>query len=117
MVYVSIEDFYEKAGSFSHMSRQEEIECAHQMKNGDTLARERMIQSYLPMAARHIKRMPQHLQTLGLALYCQQALEKAVDHFDFLQDSEPFSHRLNWHLRQAAVKYNVRDVESSIDKK
>lgn len=42
MVYVSIEDFYEKAGSFSRMSSQEEM---------------------------------------------------VVDYFDFLQDSEPFSHR------------------------
>ncbi|MCF2681828.1 hypothetical protein [Faecalicatena contorta] len=47
-------------------------------------------------------------QSLGLVLYCLQALEKAVDHFDFLQDSEPFSHRLNWYIRQAVTSYIVR---------
>lgn len=105
MIYISIDDFYEKARSFSKMSRQEEIECARQMKQGDALARERLIQSYLPMAASRIKRAPSQYQNLGLVLYCQQALEKAVDSFDFLQDSEPFSHRLNWHLRQAVTRY------------
>lgn len=29
---------------------------------------------------------------------CLQAPEKAMDSFDFLQDSELFSHRLNWLL-------------------
>lgn len=49
MIYISIDDFYEKTRSFFKMSRQEEIECARQMKQGDALARERLIQSYLPM--------------------------------------------------------------------
>lgn len=108
MLYISVEDFYEKVSSFSKMSRQEEKECAKQMQNGDESARERLIQSYLPMVAAHVKRAPAHVQSLGLVLYCQQALEKAVDTFDFLQDSETFAHRLSWHLRQAVVDYIVR---------
>ncbi|MBQ8816830.1 MAG: hypothetical protein IJZ84_06085 [Lachnospiraceae bacterium] len=107
MIFISIEDFYEKVSSFSKMSRQEEKECALQMKEGSTAARERLIQSYLPMVAAHIKHMPSHMQNLGFVLYCQQALEKAVDSFNFLQDSETFSHRLSWYLRQADVKYIV----------
>lgn len=107
MVYISIEDFYEKAATCNILSRQEEIACAKQMKDGDALAREKLIQSYLPMAAAYIKRARPHMQTLGLALHCVYALEKAVDSFDFLQDSEPFSHRLNWWLRQAVIKYTV----------
>ena len=108
MVYISIEDFYKKAASCHVMDRQEEIECANKMKAGDSEAREQLIQSYLPMVAGHIKGTKPHLQTLGLVLYCVQALEKAVDSFDFLQDSEPFSHRLSWWLRQAVAKYLVR---------
>ena len=108
LVFTNIEDFYEKAGACHILSRQEEIACAKQMKNGDALAREKLIQSYLPMAAAYIKRARPHMQTLGLALHCVHALEKAVDSFDFLQDSEPFSHRLNWWLRQAVIKYTVR---------
>ena len=111
MIYISVDDFYEKVSAFSGMSRQEEIECARQMKNGDILARERLIQSYLPMVAAHIKRVASHRQSLGMILYCQQALEKAVDSFDFFQDSELFSHRLSWYLRQAVTKYIVDSGE------
>lgn len=108
MNYISIEDFYKKADSCSNISRQEEIVCAKKMKTGDIVAREKLIQSYTPMVAGYIKHMKPHLQTLGLVLYCMQALEKAVDSFDFLQDSESFSHRLSWYLRQAAANYIVR---------
>ena len=109
MLYISVDDFYQKVGSISAMSRQEEIECAHQMKNGDHLARERLIRSYLPMVAGHIKNVTPSIRSLGLILYCQQALEKAVDTFDFFQDSEPFLHRLSWCLRQAVTKYRVKE--------
>ena len=108
MVYISVEDFYQKAGSCYVMTRQEEIECAKKMKSGDNDARERLVQSYIPMIAGHIKRTKPHMQNLGLVLYCMQALEKAVDSFDFLQDSEPFSHRLSWYLRQAITNYIVK---------
>lgn len=108
MVYISVNDFYEKVSACYVMTRQEEIECAKQMKNGDTDARERLIQSYMPMVAGYIKRTKPHMQNLGLVLYCMQALEKAVDSFDFLQDSEPFSHRLSWWLRQAVMNYIVK---------
>ncbi len=105
MIYMSIDDFYEKVSSFPPMNRQEETECALQMKNGDTDARERMVQCYLPMIAGRMRRLSPHLQTLGMALYCQQALEKAVDSFNFFQDRESFSHHLSRYLRQAVTAY------------
>lgn len=108
MVYTSAEDFYEKADRCCRLTRREERECAEQMKNGDQIAREKILQSYLPMVAHHIRRTPPHMQTLGLVLYCVHALEKAVDSFDFLQDSESFSHRLHWWLRQATTEYIAR---------
>lgn len=108
MIFASTEDFYEKADACRILTRQEEIECALQMKNGDRQARERLTQSYLPMVAAHIRRASPDRQTFGLVLYCVQALEKAVAAFDFLQDHESFSHRLNWWLRQATAQYIVR---------
>ena len=48
--------------------------------------------------------MPE-LQTLELVMRCCAAVEKAVDGFDFLQDSERFGHRLNWALRQMVTAY------------
>ena len=88
MIFISVNDFYEKAASFSVLSRQEEIECALLMKKGDQDARKRLMQSYLPMVASHIKRTASDMQTLGLVIYCQQALEKAVDSFDFFQKQQ-----------------------------
>lgn len=108
MIFVDVEDFYQKVSSFSPMSRQEEIACATRMKNGDAEARQELIQSYLPMVAGHIKRTKASMQTLGLVLYCVQALEKAVDSFDFLHSREPFSNRLHWYLRQAVTRYIAR---------
>lgn len=108
MIFISIDDFYEKAAQCHVLSREEEVLCARRMKDGDNAAREQLIQSYLPMLARYMKGRKPHMQTLGLVLYCRHALEKAVDSFDFSQDREPFSHRLNWAFRQAAVNYIVR---------
>lgn len=108
MLFITIEDFYEKAASCRRLTRQEELDCAAQMKAGDAAARQRLIESYLPAAAGHIKKAKPHLQTLGLAVYCVEALEKAVDRFNFAQDSEPFVHHLSWALRQAVVSYMVR---------
>ena len=108
MVYISVEDFLEKAGTCVKLTRQQELECALAMKSGAVDARERLIESYIPMVAGHIKYMKGSLQSLGMVMYCMQALEKAVDSFDFLQDSETFSHRLSWYLRQATVGYIVK---------
>jgi len=105
MIFVTIEDFYEKAENCRALTRQEELECAEKMKLGDTGARTRMIESYLPMTAGHVKRAKPEMQTLSLVLYCVDALEKAVDSFNFFQESETFSHRLSWYLRNATVKY------------
>ena len=108
MVFTGIDDFYAKASACAALSRQEEFACAKAMKDGDAAARERLIESYIPMVAGHMKHMKPHLQTMGLALYCMDALEKAVDSFDFLQENEEFSHRLSWWLRDASAKYIVR---------
>ena len=108
MIFISIDDFYEKASKCRVLTREEEIACAKRMKDGDLSAREQLIESYTPMAANHVKRAKPHLQQMGLAVYCMQALEKAVDSFDFMTESETFAHRLNWRLRQATVDYIVK---------
>lgn len=109
MIYIDIQDFFQKAAACKRLSRQEEIDCAIRMKAGDRDARERLIQSYLPSIAGRIMRSPKHLQTLGYALYCQAELEKVIDHFNFLQDHEPFKNRLSWIFRQALAKYLSRN--------
>lgn len=109
MVYVDIQDFFQKAAACKRLSRQEEIDCAIRMKTGEVAARVCIIESYLPIIAGHIKRLPKNFHTLGCALYFQAELEKAIDRFDFLQDSEPFMHRISWISRQAVAKYLTRE--------
>lgn len=108
MIYIDIQDFFHKAEACKRLSRQEEIDCAIRMKTGDSDARACLIQSYLPIIAGHIKRLPEHMQTLGCALYFKTELERAIDRFDFLQDREPFMNRINWISRQAVTKYLAR---------
>ena len=111
MLFVSIEDFYRQAKEKTRMTREEEIACAKEMQSEDSLiraaAKQRLVDSYTPMIAAHIKRM-RELESFSLAIYCMQALEKAVERFNFLQESETFTHRLNWWLRQATTAYIVR---------
>ena len=108
MVFISIDDFYKKADLCTVLTRQEEIECAKKMQNGDKDAREKLLQSYIPMVKKHIEFAKPHMQDLSLVMYCMAALERSVDSFNFLQDSEPFSHHLSWALRQAKVNYIVK---------
>ena len=105
MLFVSVEDFYQKAGSYTMLSREDEKLFAEKMNAGDLEARCRIIQSYLPMVASHIKHLARDLQSLELVYRCIHSLEKATDSFNFLQDSEKFSHRLSWWLRQTVARY------------
>lgn len=105
MLYISADDFFEKTRRISPLSREEERVLAEKMKAGDSQARERLIAGYLPHVAGHIRQLPEQYHTLALVMRSCRALEKAVDSFDFLQDSETFSHRLSWWLRQTTVAY------------
>lgn len=104
-LFLSINDFFEKANACTRLSREVELQCAVKMRNGDATAREALFQGYLPQVAAHLKRWPTQYVTLSLIYSCCQTLEHAIDNFDFLQDNEKFSHRLSWHLRQITVRH------------
>ena len=105
MIYITIDDFYKRANACARLSREEEISCAKKMKNGDAEARMRLIESYIPVIAGNIRRLTKNYQTITLALRSEQMLEKLVDSFDFLQESETFIHRLSWGMKQVVTKY------------
>lgn len=105
MLFVSVEDFLEQAGQQSRLSRQEEILLAKKQAAGDGDAQTALLRSYLPQVAVSVRNTREEYRTLELVLRCVTALEKAAAQFDFLQDSETFSHRLSWHLRQTVVRY------------
>lgn len=105
MLFISVEDFFEKTKGIPALEHGEERALAEKMKAGDKAARQRLVEAYLPSVAAHIRRLHAPQQSLELVMRCCRALEKAVDGFDFLQDSESFSHRLSWWLRQTTAEY------------
>lgn len=104
MLFISLEDFFEKASMAAKLSRDDEKAFALKMQSGDKDARQAIINSYLPMVASYIKRAPKKVQSLQAVYTCLQSLEQGVDSFNFLQDSETFIHHLSWRLRQCITK-------------
>lgn len=105
MLFVSMSDFYTQAERQPRVARSEEKALALGMRAGSEAARKKLIQGYFPLVAAHLQRLSPELQSLELLYRCLNALEKAVDSFDFLQESETFAHRLNWWLRQTITGY------------
>ena len=105
MLYISPEDFYAKTKHLKPLSREEEKQLAKKMQAGDTDVRQALIDGYTGMVVAVCKRQKPQLQSLELIYRCMSALEKAIDRFDFLQDSETFTHHLSWVLRQTTTRY------------
>lgn len=104
MLFISVDDFFQKARDVIRLSRNDEKKYALKMKEGDVAARQAIVNSYLPMVASYIRRSPKELQTLETIYCCISVLEKRVDGFNFLQDSETFTHHLSWHLKQCIMR-------------
>ena len=104
MLFVSVDDFFQKVRSTTRLSRANEKYLAMKMNEGDAEARQAILNSYLPMVASYIRRSPKELQTLETIYCCIHSLEKGVDSFNFLQDSETFTHHLSWRLRQCITR-------------
>lgn len=104
MLFVTVDDFFQKVHSTTRLSRNDEKNYALKMKEGDAEARQAIVNSYLPMVASYIRRSPKELQTLETIYSCVRSLEKGVDSFNFLQDSETFTHHLSWRLRQCITR-------------
>lgn len=103
MLFVSAEDFFAQAAKMPRLTREEEKALARKMLH-DPAARETLLRSYYPMVAGHIRRGPKQLHTLNTVYVCLASLEQAVDSFNFLQDSETFTHHLSWRLRQCITR-------------
>lgn len=103
MLFISAEDFFVQAKAMPRLTREEERLLAQAMPQ-DPDARERLICSYYPMVAGYIRRLPRKLHTLQTVYICLDSLEKGVDTFNFLQDSESFTHHLSWRLRQCITR-------------
>ena len=105
MLYISSQDFFDKAVQCLCLSRDEEKQCAVLMKSGDSEARQKIINNYIPFVASYVKRYSGDKPSLQMIYRCLQALENQVDKFDFFQDRESFIHLLSWVLRQEITRY------------
>ena len=104
MIYLSVEDFLNRVREIPRLSREEEKKLARRMADGDREARELLVRGYLHMAAAHVRRAPENIQTLRTVYACIGEVEKGVDSFHFQQDQEKFSHHLSWRLRQCITR-------------
>ncbi|MBE6591309.1 MAG: hypothetical protein E7646_04645 [Ruminococcaceae bacterium] len=104
MMFLSVEDFFNKTQSIKLLSRDEQAHLAARMRNNDPEARQMLIEAYLPVVAAHIKRAPKALCTLHTLYTCIDSLEKGVDSFNFLQEGESFTHHLSWRMRQCITR-------------
>ena len=105
MLFTSASDFFEKTAKMKRLSREEEKETAVLMNAGEISARERIIESYLIVVALQIKRLSKDMHSLALIYGCVEALERAVDNFNFLQDNETFMHRLSLITKKEFTNY------------
>ena len=105
MLFTCKEDFLAKAAACERMTREREKVYALAAKNGDAAALEKIIASYLPVVSAFFKRQSPEMQTLELAYRLCAALEKTALGFDFLQESESFTHRLSFAMRAELTKY------------
>jgi hypothetical protein len=104
MIFVSVEDFFKQTSVIPPLTRQEEKILGKEKAAGNKNARDTLVEHYLPHVAAAVKHAPKEICTLKTVYACVAALEKSVDGFNFLQDSESFSHHLSWRLRQCIAQ-------------
>lgn len=100
MLFISVDDFLQKARDVIRLSRNDEKKLSLEMESASVDDRKAIVNSYLPMVVSYIRCSPKELQTLETIYSCVCSLKKGVDSFNYLQDSETFTHHLSWPLRQ-----------------
>ena len=104
MLFLSVEDFLKKAGRIVPLTREEEAGLYARLQAGETAARERLVEGYLPLVAARIRRGPQRVQTLKAVYACIGCVERCVDTFDFSRGRREFLNALSRHLRQCITR-------------
>ena len=98
MIYITVEDFLQKTATLPRLDRCQEKQLALQKDH------QALVNGYLHFVAGAVKRAPANIRNLRTVYACIKTLEDCVERFDFQQDSEPFSHRLSWALRQCITR-------------
>ena len=106
MLFVSVEDFYEKARGAKLPSDAEARELGAKMRAGDGAAKEALFAGYLPFIASFVRR---HFTygpvSLNFVYRCTQALEEGLDNFDFSRGGDAFISYLSVKCKQEITKH------------
>ena len=89
MIFLSVEDFFEKADACRKPERQEELEYARKMKAGDEEARERLVEGYLPQVAGYIR--ASRKEQLGMVLSVSRRWSGRWTALTFSRTARPLS--------------------------
>ena len=101
MLFISVDDFFDKVKKISPLTPEQEKSLGLVK---DAVAREKLVLGYLPTVAAFVRRAPKDIQTLNTVYECISVLEKAVDGFDFSRENARFAHHLCARLRQCITK-------------
>ncbi|MBT8933835.1 sigma-70 family RNA polymerase sigma factor [Lactobacillus delbrueckii subsp. bulgaricus] len=105
-VYDSVRMYLKEIGKVPLLSRDEEVEVAKRIKNGDESAKEELAAANLRLVVSIAKRYAKHNGKMGILDLIQEGnigLMKAVDKFDYSKGFK-FSTYATWWIRQAITR-------------
>ena len=105
-VYDSVRMYLKEIGKVPLLSRDEEVEVAKRIENGDESAKDELAAANLRLVVSIAKRYAKHTGTMGLLDLIQEGnigLMKAVDKFDYSKGFK-FSTYATWWIRQAITR-------------
>lgn len=105
-VYDSVRMYLKEIGKVPLLSRDEEVEVAKRIKNGDESAKDELAAANLRLVVSIAKRYAKHNGKMGILDLIQEGnigLMKAVDKFDYSKGFK-FSTYATWWIRQAITR-------------
>lgn len=105
-VYDSVRMYLKEIGKVPLLSRDEEVEVAKRIENGDELAKDELAAANLRLVVSIAKRYAKHNGKMGILDLIQEGnigLMKAVDKFDYSKGFK-FSTYATWWIRQAITR-------------
>ncbi|WP_270237636.1 sigma-70 family RNA polymerase sigma factor [Lactobacillus delbrueckii] len=105
-VYDSVRMYLKEIGKIPLLSRDEEVEVAKRIKNGDESAKDELAAANLRLVVSIAKRYAKHNGKMGILDLIQEGnigLMKAVDKFDYSKGFK-FSTYATWWIRQAITR-------------
>lgn len=110
MLFISAADFFDKVRTISPLTDEDVRALVLRMNDGDAVARDRLVQGYLPFVATFIRRAPRRMQTLHTVYACIACVRTAVAQFDFSRGRRAFAVYLGQRLRRCMIRCLIGNV-------